>query len=118
MKVRPHPCPLLLAASFLALPLVALSPASAHPYQVTLHGTITSQAPAGVFDSTVQVGTPFTTSFTWDTVIPVSGGRHNPPFQNEFYNSNEWMATGTAYGATASFGDYRSAPDRRQQRLS
>lgn len=79
--------------------------ASAEKFNVVATGTINQII--GVFDSSVEIGTPYTYAFTWDSGLPYGDFASNPPN----YDRQTWTSLGAAYGATVSFGNYSSTGD-------
>ena len=77
-------------------------PASAQIVKITSTGTITTIYGDG-FNSSVQVGTPFTYSFLFDYSVPDS--QPHDPTLGQYYSG------GAPYGTTFSFGDYGFAPN-------
>ena len=76
-------------------------PASAQTFKVTTTGTLTAIYGDG-FNSSVQVGTPFTYSFLFDYSAP--DGYAGPTL-------GQYLVGGSPYGATFTFGDYGFAPN-------
>ena len=81
-----------------AAPFVLAGSASAQVFKITTTGTITSiYDTTGFFNSSVQVGTPFTYSYLYDYSVPDTYA--DPTF-------GLYVETGAPYGGTFTFGDY------------
>ncbi len=85
-----------------AAPFALAGPASAQTFKITTTGTITTIYGDG-FNSSVQVGTPFTYSFLFHYSVPDS--QPYDPTLGQYYEP------GPSYGTTFTFGDYGFAPN-------
>lgn len=76
--------------------------ASAQTVKITTTGTITEIGDAGLLNSSVQVGIPFTYSFLFN---------YSAAHVFDDFGQLTYQDQGTPYGATVTFGDYGFAPN-------
>ena len=81
------------------------TPVHAVTYSVSASGVINQVF--GTFDSSVHLGTPYTYTFFWDSLLPSVENASVP----SSYDRQSWDGIGISYGANVVFGNYSSAPN-------
>ena len=82
--------------------IAVAQPASAQTVKITATGTITGIYDAGLFNSSVQIGTPFTYSYLFNYSVPDTLPDDPTVGSYNGYGAN---------GATLTFGDYQFMPN-------